>query len=53
LAAALADLRIEGVHTTASLHAALVNVPDVRNGCVDTSWLERWMLDNANLLHSV
>jgi acetyl-CoA carboxylase, biotin carboxylase subunit len=53
LAAALADLRIEGIHTTASLHAALVNVPDVRNGCVDTSWLERWMLDNANLLHSV
>lgn len=52
LAGALADLHIEGIHTTAPLHAALVKDLDVRNGCVDTSWLERWMLENKNLMQS-
>ncbi|UZE50912.1 acetyl-CoA carboxylase biotin carboxylase subunit [Rhodopseudomonas sp. P2A-2r] len=40
---ALADLRIEGIHTTAPLHVMLADDPDVRAGNVSTSWLEDWM----------
>ena len=43
LRGALAELKIEGVPTTASLHAALTRDPDVAAGRVHTGWLERWL----------
>ena len=43
MAAALRELRIEGVATTASLAAQLVGVPEVTDGAVHTTWLESWL----------
>ena len=43
LGAALAELRVEGIPTTAALHAALVRDPDVAVGRVHTRWLETWL----------
>jgi acetyl-CoA carboxylase biotin carboxylase subunit len=43
LRGALAELKIEGVPTTASLHAALVRDPDIAAGRVHTGWLEGWL----------
>jgi len=39
--AALAELEVEGVHTTAALHLAILRHPDFRAGTYDTGWLER------------
>lgn len=44
---ALAELRIEGVHTTRSLHLALAADESVRLAKYDTRWLESWLERNA------
>ncbi|MDQ0475196.1 acetyl-CoA carboxylase biotin carboxylase subunit [Labrys wisconsinensis] len=43
LTRALGELRVEGVPTTAPLHAALAADPAVRAGAVHTRWLEAWL----------
>ncbi len=48
LRAALAELDVTGVSTTAPLHAALARDPEVAAGRVHTRWLEGW-LDRAAL----
>jgi acetyl-CoA carboxylase biotin carboxylase subunit len=40
---ALRVLRIEGLRTTAPLHLALCDAPEVRADRVDTQWLEGWL----------
>jgi len=40
---ALAELKIEGIATTAPLHAALARDPDVAGGRIHTRWLEDWL----------
>ena len=40
---ALGELRVEGVPTTISLHQELAQNEDVRAGCFDTAWLEKWL----------
>ena len=48
LRGALSELRVEGVKTTALLHAALARDPDVLGQRVHTRWLETW-LETASL----
>lgn len=43
LRSALADLKIGGLPTTVSLHAALAANPDVQAGRFDTLFLENWL----------
>ncbi len=43
LAAALRELRVDGLATTVPLHAALASDPDVIAGQVHTRWLEGWL----------
>ena len=43
LQVALGDLKVEGIHTTASLHRALAADAEVRRGDFHTAWLEEWM----------
>ncbi len=43
LAAALHELRIEGVATTAGLAAQLAAAPEIAAGAVHTTWLESWL----------
>ena len=43
LRGALADLRIEGLKTTAPFLHRLADQPDVRAGAVHTRWLEEWL----------
>ena len=43
LRAALAELRVDGLTTTAPLHAALARDPEVEAGRVHTRWLEDWL----------
>ncbi len=43
LRAALAELRVDGLTTTAPLHAALARDPKVEAGRVHTRWLEDWL----------
>ncbi len=43
LAAALRELRVDGLATTGPLHAALAHDPDVLAGRVHTRWLEAWL----------
>ena len=43
LVRALGELKVEGVPTTAALHLALANDPQVRAGDVHTRWLEDWL----------
>ncbi|CAM5762131.1 acetyl-CoA carboxylase biotin carboxylase subunit [Labrys miyagiensis] len=43
LARALSELKVEGVPTTAALHLALANDPQVAAGSVHTRWLEDWL----------
>jgi len=45
---ALGELRVDGLKTTAPLHAALAHDPDVLAGAVHTRWLEGW-LESATL----
>lgn len=40
---ALAELRIEGIKTTAPLFEALLDDEDVRRNAVHTGWLETWL----------
>jgi acetyl-CoA carboxylase biotin carboxylase subunit len=40
---ALAELRVDGVATTAPLHARILASPDFRHGMVHTGWLESWL----------
>ncbi|MFD2397605.1 hypothetical protein ACFSVJ_13740 [Prauserella oleivorans] len=40
---ALAELRIEGVRSTATLHHRLLTDSDLRDGAVHTRWLETWL----------
>lgn len=47
LAGALSELEIGPNPTTALLHSALVQNPDVRAGDVSTIWLERWLKDSG------
>lgn len=50
LKAALAELQLEGLKTTAPLAAALADDPDVRSGAVHTNWLEPWLNSHAHTL---
>jgi len=43
LQAALGDLKVEGIHTTAPLHRALAADAEVRRGDFHTAWLEGWI----------
>jgi len=43
LKAALAELQVEGIHTTVPLHRALAVDADVAQGEFHTAWLEAWM----------
>ncbi|HEX4765272.1 MAG TPA: acetyl-CoA carboxylase biotin carboxylase subunit [Lichenihabitans sp.] len=43
LRGALAELEVEGVSTTAPLHAALARDPEVAAGRAHTGWLEAWL----------
>jgi acetyl-CoA carboxylase, biotin carboxylase subunit len=43
LRTALAELSIDGIATTLSLHSALARDPDVAAGRVHTRWLEDWV----------
>ncbi len=47
---ALGELEITGLPTTKALHLALVDDPDVAAGRFDTTWLERWLEQNARYL---
>jgi acetyl-CoA carboxylase biotin carboxylase subunit len=47
---ALGELVVMGVKTTKPLHQALVNDADVRSGCFDTGWLERWLPQHVSAL---
>ncbi len=48
---ALSELRVDGLVTTASLHAALARDPAILAGDVHTRWLEDW-LPTASLVSS-
>jgi acetyl-CoA carboxylase biotin carboxylase subunit len=45
---ALGELQVDGITTTAPLHAALAKDPDILAGRVHTRWLESW-LETARL----
>jgi acetyl-CoA carboxylase biotin carboxylase subunit len=47
---ALAELRVEGVKTTAPLHLALADDPQVQAAKFHTRWLESWLEDNRHTL---
>jgi acetyl-CoA carboxylase biotin carboxylase subunit len=47
LEGALAELTIEGLATTKSLHQALARDPDVRAGHFHTAWLEPWLASHT------
>jgi acetyl-CoA carboxylase biotin carboxylase subunit len=40
---ALAEMQVQGVETTISLHRSLVEDPDVLASAVHTNWLEAWL----------
>ncbi|MBB3664639.1 acetyl-CoA carboxylase biotin carboxylase subunit [Prauserella sediminis] len=44
---ALAELRVEGVPTTVSMHRRLLDEPDLRAGAVHTKWLEELLPDST------
>jgi len=46
----LAELRVDGLKTTAPLFAALADDPDVRAGRVHTRWLEPWLETHSHRL---
>lgn len=50
LSRALAELKIEGLPTTAPLFAALLESEDLKNSAVHTRWLEPWLEDNLDLI---
>ena len=43
---ALAELHIEGIHTTTALHRLLVDHDDVIAGRFDTGFIEAWLFEN-------
>jgi acetyl-CoA carboxylase biotin carboxylase subunit len=47
---ALAELSVEGLATTKSLHQALARDPDVQAGRFHTAWLETWLDSHAAAL---
>ncbi len=50
LKGALAELRVDGVKTTAPLFTALADDPEVAAARFHTRWLERWLESNASRL---
>lgn len=50
LSSALADLKVEGITTTKSLHQALARDADVQAGHFHTAWLEPWLATHADML---
>jgi acetyl-CoA carboxylase biotin carboxylase subunit len=44
---ALGEFGVEGLRTTIPLHRAILSAPPFLEGRVDTTWLERWLRDNA------
>jgi len=50
LGRALAELEVEGLATTKSLHQALARDPDVQAGRFHTAWLEPWLAAHADAL---
>ncbi|MEM9223874.1 MAG: acetyl-CoA carboxylase biotin carboxylase subunit [Pseudomonadota bacterium] len=50
LAAALHELSIDGINTTAPLFKALLKDADVRAGRAHITWLETWLKSHANTL---
>ncbi len=51
LRGALAELKIEGISTTAPLFAHLAEDAELRAGAVHTAWLEAWLEANAGRLN--
>ncbi|KJC57112.1 acetyl-CoA carboxylase [Bradyrhizobium sp. LTSPM299] len=47
---ALAELEVDGLATTKSLHQALARDPDVQAGRFHTAWLEPWLAAHAEAL---
>jgi len=47
---ALSELRVGGLKTTAPLHLALLEVPEVQAARYHTRWLEGWLEDNKQRL---
>ncbi|KJC42296.1 acetyl-CoA carboxylase [Bradyrhizobium sp. LTSP885] len=47
---ALAELEVDGLATTKSLHQALARDPDVQAGRFHTAWLEPWLASHAEAL---
>ena len=45
---ALDEFQLEGFSTTASLHRRLVEDPQVKEGAIDTPFLERWLAEPAS-----
>lgn len=45
---ALDEFQLEGFSTTASLHRRLVEDPQVMEGAIDTTFLERWLAEPAS-----
>jgi len=43
---ALAELKVDGIATTASLHRRLVDDPEIAEGVFHTRWLEQWLASN-------
>ena len=50
LGRALAELRIDGLTTTAALFQALLTADDVRTNTVHTKWLEPWLETNTDTI---
>ncbi|WP_426434679.1 acetyl-CoA carboxylase biotin carboxylase subunit [Bradyrhizobium genosp. P] len=49
---ALAELEVDGLTTTKSLHQALARDPDVQSARFHTAWLEPWLTSHAEALAS-
>ena len=45
---ALSEMRVEGVPTTISMHAALARDPEVAAAAFHTRWLEQWLAINTS-----
>lgn len=46
---ALSELIVDGIDTTAPLHHALLNEPDILSGDYDIHWLENWLATTTSL----
>ncbi len=50
LSRSLAELKIDGLFTTAPLFRALLTEPDIQTNAVHTNWLEHWLETNSETI---